>query len=698
MAERADFLVEIGTEELPPKALTRLAAAFRDGVFKGLTETGCADEESAATWYCSPRRLAVLVEGLLETQPEQEAYRRGPPLAAAYQDGKPTKAAEGFAASCGVKLSDLDTEEPVEGKGLYLVYRARVKGKPVAELVPEVVRKALAGLPIPRRMRWGAGQQEFVRPVHWVCMRIGRQVVETEIYGITSSGASHGHRFHHPGPIEIRKPAAYAELLEKKGKVRVDDAEGRLRRRIADMVRAEAEAAGAYLEHDADSPLVAEVAALVEWPVAFTGDFDEKFLDLPDEVIVSVLEQHQRYFPLRDESGALIPKFVATANIESRDMDRVRHGNERVVHPRLQDAMFFWETDRRIPLEHRVALLKDVLFQKTLGSLQDKSDRVAELTTEIARLLGAKPHLAKRAAHLAKADLTTEMVGEFPELQGVMGRYYALSDGEEPEVAAALEDQYRPRFSGDRLPESDSGAALAVADKLDTIVGLFAIGQPPTGDKDPFAVRRAAVGVLRIVLETMLDLDLADLIHRAAKLQPLDTLPEGLEEQVFDYMMDRLRSYYMERDFRGDVFEAVLAKRPTRLLDFEKRMQAVSSFMELEAGADLAGSLKRISNILRKSGEEASGEVDRKLLKDDEEITLNGLVERFEITVVPHFEEGDYSVGLEALADLKDPVDRFFDAVMVMDKDEAVRANRLALLVRTRELFLHTADLSRVQS
>lgn len=692
-----DLLIEIGTEELPPLALTDLAAALRDGVRQRLEEQQLFVDGSAAAWYCSPRRLAVVLEGIPKMQPDREDVRRGPSLQAAYgQDGKPTKAAEGFARSCEVAVTDLETEST--DKGVYLVVRRTLPGATTAELLPGIVEAALSELPIPKRMRWSDSDAEFVRPVHWVVLRQGKELIEAEVMGLATQATSRGHRFHHPGDVKIKAPADYPQAMFK-AKVLLEDEAGHLSARIAELVREAAEEVGGEVPIDGGDALVREVAALVEWPNPVVGRFVEAFLTVPEEVLISVLAKHQRCFPVRDSDGRLMPYFVTVANIESKDEERVRHGNERVVHPRLSDAMFFYSKDQEIPLDARRADLAQVTFQKDLGTLAEKCDRMVRLAEQIAPLVDAKPHHATRAAELSKCDLSTDMVGEFPELQGVMGRYYALAAGEEPEVAAAIEDQYRPRFAGDTLPESDTGAVLALADKMDTIVGIFAVGQAPTGVRDPFGVRRAALGVLRIIVELQLDIDLGWLIRTA-----LAEVPEGIarddavvETEVYAYMMERLRGYLIERGQRGDVFDAVMANKPTEPADVERRVIAVEAFLTQPAAANLTAANKRIANILKKAGDEGSGEVDKGLLKEDAEVVLNGMIERVEHTIVPNIEKGNYDVGLEGLADLRAPVDRFFDDILVMASDPKLRVNRIALLRRLRRVFLYIADLSLVQ-
>ncbi len=689
-----DLLIEIGTEELPPKALKRLSEAFGAGIRDGLKGAELAHGELSV--YASPRRLAVRVDELVEVQADKIIERRGPALTAAFgEDGCPTKAAEGFARSCG--LDSVDELDRIEtDKGAWLMYRAEQPGRPAAALIPDIVRGALDRLPIPKRMRWGALDAEFVRPVHWVVLLFGDETIEAEILAVNSGRETRGHRFHHPQALYIAEPAAYAPLLETEGFVVADFAVRR------EAVRAQVLEAGRKLGGEAviDEALLDEVTAMVEWPLAIAGDFEERFLDVPAEALISTMKANQKYFHLIDANGKLMPHFITVANINSRNPQRVREGNERVIRPRLSDAEFFWTQDRKRRLDSRIEALKDILFQKQLGTLYDKVERVAGLAGDIADDLQANRAWAERAAWLAKCDLMTEMVYEFPELQGIMGRYYALHDGEPEEVALALDEQYLPRFAGDELPATPTGQALAIADKLDTIVGMFGIGQPPTGSKDPFALRRAALGLLRIVIERQLPLDLPALIARAVKGLGERLTASDVATQVFDFMMDRLRAYYHDSGVGADVFDAVHAQRPTQPLDFDRRVRAVNHFRRLPQADSLTAANKRIANILRQAAEkgiEVPAEVDASRLSEPAEQALADRLNALEREVVPLFDARDYEPALARLAGLREAVDRFFDDVMVMVDDQALRANRLALLARLRNLFLRVADLSRLQ-
>jgi len=688
----ADLLVEIGTEELPPKALRGLMDAFAANLGNELGEARLA--HGALHAYASPRRLAVVVDALAAAQEDRRVSQKGPPVSVAYDDdGKPLPPATAFAKKCGIDVAELGRMET--DKGAWLVAETVEKGRTTAELLPALIEKALADLPIPRRMRWGDGDAEFVRPVHWVVLLHGPDVVAGSIMGLPCGNTTLGHRFHSDGPITIAEPAAYLDTLEKEGHV-IADFDVR-RKLVSDGVEKLATRAKGHVVEG--ETLYDEVAALVEWPVPVLGRFDEAFLDLPREVVVSTLTGHQRYFPIAGADGALLPGFVTVANLESREPDAVRHGNERVIRPRLADAAFFWDSDRRKPLSIRRDDLRDVVYQRGLGSLFDKSARTAELAGWIAESLGLESTAIERAAALCKCDLLTGMVGEFPDLQGTMGRYYALSDGEPDTVATAIGEHYQPRFAGDALPETAEGRVLAVADKLDTLAGIFTIGKKPSGNRDPFGLRRAALGVIRLSIECRLDLDLKALIAKALALQPAGKEdPEVLAESLYTFITDRLRGYFLDRDAGLDTetFDAVMARQPASLVDFELRLQAVQKFLELDEAQSLASANKRIANILRQADVADVGEVSEKRFEEDAERALYDALVAAGETVRPLLDERDYTRALQALAALRTPVDRFFDDVMVMADDAAVRSNRLALLGALRALFLDVADISRL--
>lgn len=687
----ADFLVEIGTEELPPGALHGLMNAFGGNLEGLLGRAHLAHGEVRA--FAGPRRLAVLVRALAKSQPDREDEQRGPPVAVAFDaSGKPTAAATAFAAKCGVDLAALERSKTPKGE--WLSCRVRQKGRPAAELLPGLVQEALDALPVPRRMRWGASTQEFVRPVHWVLMLHGTSQVDGTVLGLEAGRLTYGHRFLAPAAIEIGKPADYLGLLEKRGFVVADFAARR--RRVEDGVRqAAADAGGAALGEDV---LYDEVTALTEWPVALTGRFDEAFLELPREVIVATLTGHQRYFPVVDGSGRLLARFVTVANLPSKDPDKVRDGNERVVRPRLADAAFFWSQDRKKPLADRREALKKVVYQQGLGSLHDRAGRIAAVATRLADALGMDAENAERAARLAKCDLTTGMVGEFPELQGTMGRYYALASGEPAEVAEAIGEQYLPRFAGDRLPELAAGQILALADKLDNLAGAFALGKRPSGNRDPFGLRRAALGIVRISIERRLDFDLPALIATAVAAQPVSDLDAaGATRDLYDFIVERMRTWCSDRQgMKSEIFESVLARRPASLVDFDERLDAVTRFVALEPAQALAAANKRIANILRQADYDTPASVDTGLVTEPGEKALWAALKAADEDVRPMLERRAYAAMLERLAGLRDSVDSFFDTVMVMTGDDAVRRNRLALLSELRGLFLEVADVSRL--
>lgn len=690
MTHAEDLLIEIGTEELPPKALLNLSRAFGEGITHGLQQAGL--DHGRLELFATPRRLAVQVHGLVASQPERESLRRGPALKAAFDaEGRPSKAAEGFARSCGVSVDRLERLDTAEGQ--WLAFRCTEGGRRTAELVPTLVGEALARLPIPRRMRWGAGEAEFVRPVHWLVLLFGGEVIEAELLGIPAGRSTRGHRFHHPEPLELASAADYAQTLRSRGRV-IPEFEVR-RALIREQVEKTAGAQG--LQAVIDESLLDEVTALVEWPVAVCGSFEAGFLRLPAEVLVATMRDQQRYFHCVDDAGRLSPRFIAISNIDSREPAAVVQGNERVIRPRLSDAAYFWDRDCRQPLAARREGLRDVVFQTRLGSLWDKSRRLASLAAAVAAEQGSDPALARRAGELAKCDLLTALVGEFPELQGVMGRYYAAHDGEPAELAAALDEQYMPRFAGDRLPLTPTGRALAIADRVDTLVGIFAIGQGPSGDKDPFALRRAALGVVRILIESQLDLNLEALLNLAAHELGSVADPGQVVPQVFDFMLERLRGYYQEGGLPADVFDAVLAKRPARPYDFHRRIQAVTEFRGLAEAESLASANKRIRNILRKADEAPAEALRGDLLAEPAELALAQALERKAEEVAPLLARGDYTAALTRMAALRPSVDAFFDAVMVMCEDPPIRRNRLALLERLGALFLEVADISRLQ-
>lgn len=686
-----DLLVEIGTEELPPKALNKLSDAFLSGIEMGLKEAGVDFKKITA--YASPRRLAVMIKAVAVAQADRDIEKLGPNVKAAYdKDGNATKAAQGFARGCGVEVSELATTDTEKGERL--VFRIEEKGKPTADLIPAIVDQSLAKLPIPKRMRWGDSNAEFVRPVHWIVLLFGNDVIDAEIMGIKAGRESRGHRFHHPEIINLQSPEDYVARLESPGFVMVDRDE-----RLS-CVKKQAEMAAKKLGGKAliDESLLQEVTNLVEWPVAVSGDFDKEFLEVPAESLISSMQDHQKYFPVVDAKGKLLPHFITISNIESKDPAKVKDGNERVIRPRLGDAKFFWEQDNKKKLEDHIESLDKVVFQNKLGSVGDKSRRVASIAESIAKDLNENTEYAKRAGLLSKCDLMTEMVCEFTDLQGIMGRYYAINDGEPAEVADALDEQYMPRFAGDNLPKGKTGQIVSLADKLDTLLGIFAIGQKPTGEKDPFALRRAALGSLRILIECDLDLDLKIMLSYAAKAYANQVEGKDAIEDVISFMLERLKVYYTSQGVSVDVYDAVSALRPTRPLDFDKRMHAVNDFRKLDEAESLAAANKRIGNILKKVEGELPKLVDVNLLQEAAETNLNDLLQTMSKTVNPKLDAGHYSEALQELAGMRDTIDAFFDQVMVMADDEALKHNRIALLNQLHSLFIKAADLSRLQS
>ena len=679
------LLLELGAEELPPKALDALSDAFAAGIEKGLQEADVPFASVAA--FATPRRLAVQVFELADKQPDRDVERRGPALAAAFKDGVATKAAEGFARSCGVTVDDLihlDTD-----KGTWLAFREQQQGESIQALLPEILRKTISALPVPKYMRWGASRIEFSRPVHWLLALYGNDVVAAEVLGLQASRTTFGHRFHAPDAIQLAHADDYVASLEN-AYVLVDRVQRRERIREQVLAEAEVQEANAVIDED----LLIEVSGLVEWPVALTGSFDERFLEVPAECLVSSMKANQKYFHLLDDAGRLKPLFITIANIDSADPDQVISGNEKVIRPRLADAAFFYEVDRKRTLAARTALLESVIFQKQLGTLADKARRSSAVATFIAEKINADIANAQRAVALAKCDLVTEMVLEFPELQGIMGRYYAEQDGEPTEVSQALEEQYLPRFATDAIPQSATGKALALADRLDTLVGIFGIGQRPTGAKDPFALRRASIGVLNILVKGELNLDLRELLNVAAEQYKSLPKADGLVEDVLTYMLDRFRAWGQDEGITAEMYLAVRARPVTNPLDFARRLRAVKAFAQRDEAAALASANKRVSNILAKQANTDITQVDSTLLAEDAEKKLFQAVTANQALVAPLFALGDYQKALDILATLREPVDAFFDQVMVMADDPAIQRNRLALLASLQGLFLEVADIS----
>jgi glycyl-tRNA synthetase beta chain len=687
-----DFLVELGTEELPPLALPELEQSFAAGIRSGLAEAALPHGELRS--FATPRRLAVLVRDLAVMQPAQTIKLKGPPVSAAFDKaGKPTAAATKFAEKCGADVGAL--RRVTEGKGEFLYFEGVRPGLATGGLLAGIVQRSLDALPIPKRMRWGASSAEFVRPVHWLVLLFGTDIVPARILDTDAGRTTRGHRFMAPQEFALGQPADYEGVLREQGKVIPDF--GERRTRIGTQVVAAADAlSGQALLSDS---LLDEVTALVEWPSAIAGSFEPRFLELPREVLISTLQQHQRYFPLQGAGAKLLPHFITVSNIESLDPSKVRAGNERVVRPRLSDAAFFWSQDRKQPLAARLPGLDAVTFQAKLGSIGDKVRRMVTLAGEIALLIDTDRTQAERAASLAKCDLLCSMVGEFPELQGIMGRYYAAADGEPADVATAVDEHYLPRAAGGALPSTGTGVAVALADKLDTLAGIFSIGQKPSGTKDPFGLRRAAIGALRIVIEKQLTLDLRALVTRACALQPVQN--DGAAGELWDYMVERLRAYFLDTGSAGGVagvttemFDAVRAGSPVSPLDFAARLEALVKFLALPEASSLTAANKRISNILKKAEVGTTADVDVTALREPAEKALHEALAGIITQVERAVGKRDYSEALARLATLRPAVDGFFDAVMVNVEDLALRRNRLALLAQLRFQFARIADLS----
>jgi glycyl-tRNA synthetase beta chain len=686
----SDCLIEIGTEELPPRALQSLAQNFAQQVEQGLRENKLAP--ASVEVFATPRRLAMLLRDTPLQQADQLVEKRGPALDAAFDDdGKPSRAALGFAGSCGVDIDQLERRETAKGSWLY--FCTTQAGRSLQDLLPELVTNALTGLPIPKRMRWGDRNDEFVRPVKWLVMMIGSEVVDAEIFGLRAGNHSCGHRFHAPASLEITSAGEYEQILLSRGQVVANYEQRR------DIIRKLVEQAASRLGGMAhiEDALLDEVTALVEYPVVVCGQFDAKFLELPAEVLVMTMQENQKYFALFDSDGALLPHFIAIANIDSLKPEVVASGNERVIRPRFADAGFFFAQDRKQGLDVMRFRLDSVVFQKKLGSLGDKTNRIIRLAKYIASHLGADQDLVRRAADLCKADLMSDMVAEFPKLQGVMGRYYAQYQQEDPSVCTAIEQHYWPRYAGDQLPQSTVAQSIALADRLDSLIGIFAIGEKPGGDKDPFALRRAALAVLRVIVENRLQLDLAELCQVAADgyVNQIEAHPAIAD--VIEFVFDRQRAYYQEQDIGFDLVDAVAYSRSGLLYDCDLRIRAVQEFQHHEAAQALAAANKRITNILRKQPQ-ADRTVDPKLLQEGAEKQLFEQLQTLKQGVTAQFSQGNYLQGLEQLAELRPAVDLFFDQVMVMVDDVALRDNRLALLDQLLQSFRLVADFSRIQS
>ena len=684
-----NFLVEIGTEELPPKALKTLATSFADNVEAELNQAGLTFDK--IEWFAAPRRLAVKVLNLATQQPSKEIEKRGPAVSAAFDaEGKPTKAAEGWARGCGITVDQ--AERIATDKGEWLVHRAKIEGQPTKNLLNDIVANALAKLPIPKPMRWADKTVQFIRPVHTVTMLLGDELIEGEILGVASARTIRGHRFLGEKEFEIQHADQYPQLLREKGSVVADFNE----RKAEILAKSQAKATALGGVADIEESLLEEVTSLVEYPNVLAAKFEERFLAVPAEALVYTMKGDQKYFPIYDKDGKLLPHFIFVSNINPEDPTAIIEGNEKVVRPRLTDAEFFFKTDLKQKLVDRLPRLETVLFQQQLGTLKDKTDRIEQLAGEIAKQIGADEAKAKRAGLLSKCDLMTNMVFEFTDTQGVMGMHYARHDGEDEEVAVALNEQYMPRFAGDELPKSLVASAVALADKFDTLTGIFGIGQAPKGSADPFALRRAALGALRIIVEKNLPLDLEDLVKKSAALFGDKLTNQNVVADVVDFMLGRFRAWYQDEGIAVDVIQAVLARRPTRPADFDARVRAVSHFRTLDSAEALAAANKRVSNILAKA-DAAIGEINLTACVEPAEKALAEAVLALRTEVQPLIAQGDYTAVLDKLANLRVPVDSFFDNVMVNAEDPALRQNRLAILNTLQGLFLQVADISVLQ-
>lgn len=684
-----NFLVEIGTEELPPKALKTLATSFADNVEAELNQAGLTFDK--IEWFAAPRRLAVKVLNLATQQPSKEIEKRGPAVSAAFDaEGKPTKAAEGWARGCGITVEQ--AERIATDKGEWLVHRAKIEGQPTKNLLNDIVANALAKLPIPKPMRWADKTVQFIRPVHTVTMLLADELIEGEILGVASARTIRGHRFLGEKEFEIQHADQYPQLLREKGSVVADFNE----RKAEILAKSQAKATALGGVADIEESLLEEVTSLVEYPNVLAAKFEERFLEVPAEALVYTMKGDQKYFPIYDKDGKLLPHFIFVSNINPEDPTAIIEGNEKVVRPRLTDAEFFFKTDLKQKLVDRLPRLESVLFQQQLGTLKDKTDRIEQLAGEIAKQIGADEAKAKRAGLLSKCDLMTNMVFEFTDTQGVMGMHYARHDGEDEEVAVALNEQYMPRFAGDELPKSLVASAVALADKFDTLTGIFGIGQAPKGSADPFALRRAALGALRIIVEKNLPLDLEDLVKKSAALFGDKLTNQNVVADVVDFMLGRFRAWYQDEGIAVDVIQAVLARRPTRPADFDARVRAVSHFRTLDSAEALAAANKRVSNILAKA-DAAIGEINLTACVEPTEKALAEAVLALRTEVQPLIAQGDYTAVLDKLANLRAPVDSFFDNVMVNAEDPALRQNRLAILNTLQGLFLQVADISVLQ-
>ncbi len=684
--DKQNLLVELGTEELPPKALKKLAIAFADSIEKDLKKDDVDFEN--VTWYAAPRRLAVIVGKVAHQQRDKVVEKRGPAVSVAYKDGQPTPAALGWAKSNAITIDQAEVVKTDKGEWLY--FKSSIKGKNIEEIIGPVLNNAVKSLPVPKMMHWGATRYEFVRPVHTLCVLFGSELLDLEMFGVKSSRTIRGHRFMGQPQLEINSADEYLEKLEKEGCV-IADYNRRYEMIKSSIVKQATDLGGTA---DLDESLLNEVTSLVEWPSVLTAKFEEKFLEVPPEALVYTMKGDQKYFPVYSPNGKLLPNFIFVSNIDSKDKEKVIAGNEKVVRPRLSDAEFFFNTDKKRSLASRLDSLADVVFQKQLGSLKERAERISALAGYIAGKIGANEELAERAGLLSKCDLMTNMVMEFTDTQGVMGMHYARHDGENEEVALSLFEQYLPRFAGDKIPSIDVSAAVSLADKFDTLVGIFGINLPPKGDKDPFGLRRASIGILRIIVEKHYNLDICEIIAKSKELYGSKLTNGNVQTDVFEYVLGRFKASYQDSGIKTEVVLSVLTRKPRSPYDFHQRVMAIKDFVNRPEAESLAAANKRVSNILSKVKETISLEVDQALLTDPAEKNLMDSIENCKRDIDTILADKKYDLVLDRLSKLKDPIDIFFEKVLVNDKDEKIRNNRLSLLNNLRNLFLQVADIS----
>ncbi len=690
MSNKKDLLIEIGTEDLPARLLLNLSKQFGQLVCEQLQFAQLSFKDHAL--FCTPRRLALLVNDLDIKQEDQVKERKGPKASAAFDtEGKPTQAAIGFARSCGIEIDQLRLDDDPDNPRLH--FSENCIGKNTSELLPEIIEQAVKKLTVPKRMRWNLSNAEFIRPIRWLLVILGTETVAAKIFEVESSNVTHGHRFHHTNEIVIAQASDYQEQLAK-ACVLADFTERQ--NKIIKQVNQLAKQTNSVPSYSQE--LLDEITGLVEWPCALLGEFDPKFLQVHKELLISTMQENQKYIPLLDSDGELLSKFIIISNIDSKNPDVVTHGNEKVIVPRFEDAMFFWQRDKSAKLESNLEKLASVVYEKQLGTLKDKTEREIKIAEYLSRYTDANKKHCQRAAQLSKCDLVTETVGEFPKLQGIVGRNLASVDGEEEQICTAIEEQYLPKQAGSELPKTRVGITLALANRIDTLVGIFAIGKKPTGLKDPYGLRRAALAVLRIIIETPLNINLHECLETAAGYFPKALQATKAVEDVSEYINERYRAYFSDRDIPVDVIDSVLANHPTHPNDVAAKVNALVNFRKLPNAEALAAANKRIRNILKKINRSDIGQVDSTLFREDAESSLHTALESMSKDVESLFAQNEYEQALNKLSDLRQPVDHFFDDVMVMDEDETLKTNRIALLAKIDSLFMQVADFSRLQS